>query len=134
MLAKRKTVRALSPDDDVAVLLPVALELHPEVWVVLWRWRPTPETAKLPQGRDEKRLSLYQILWFFTGLPSLKNAVARGHLAAGARFGACRRAGAAEEVRFGVRRAPAGAQTPENSGESTGKLLDAMSESIRGKV
>ena len=49
-------------------------------------------------------------------VPTFKIAPVRGHLAAGARFGARRRAGATEEVRFGVRGALGGAQTPENSG------------------
>ena len=59
---------------------------------------------------------------FFTRLRALKTAAARGHLYAGARFGARRRAGAAEEVRSGVRRATGGARTPENGAEPTGKL------------
>ena len=120
MLAKRKTVRALSPDDDVAVLLPVALELHPEVWVVLWRWRSTPETAKITElyrPKDKEAWKKVNFVRFFAGLPALKTAASHGNLYAGARFGESRRAGAAEEVRFGVRRAPGGAQTPENGAD-----------------
>ena len=58
------------------------------------------------------------VFLLFYGLPAQKIAATRGHLYAGARFGARRRAGAAEKVRFGVRRALGGAQTPENSAES----------------
>ena len=63
-----------------------------------------------------------------------KTAANRGRLAAAARFGARLRAGAAEEVRFGVRCAPSGAQTPENGAESTASLRTEACGSIRGKV
>ena len=71
-----------------------------------------------------------RLLWFFTGLPALKTATTRGHLSTGARFRARRRAGAAEEVRFVVRGALGGAQTPENNGnppvpDARGLLVDS---------